>query len=71
MVTVSDAQMASTMEVLFDEMKLAVEPAWASAAAALRYRLLDELRGKRVGIIVCGTNIDLDTYYHNITGVSF
>lgn len=67
MVTVSDKQMAKTMELLFNEMKLAVEPAGASATAALQYKLLDELRGKRVGIIVCGTNIDLETYYKNIT----
>ncbi len=66
MVTVTDAQIASTMELLFNDMKLAVEPAGASAIAALRYKLLDELRGKRVGIIVCGTNIDLETYYKNI-----
>lgn len=67
MVTVSDKQMAETMELLFNEMKLAVEPAGASATAALQYRLLDELRGKKVGIVVCGSNIDLETYYSNIT----
>lgn len=66
MVRITDAQMASAMELLFDELKLAVEPAGASATAALRYALIDELRGQRVGIIVCGTNIDLDTYYKNI-----
>ena len=65
-VKVTDAQMAETMQLLFNEMKLAVEPAGASATAALQYHLLDELRGKRVGIIVCGTNIDLETYYSNI-----
>ena len=65
-VTVTDAHMAAAMELLFSEMKLAVEPAAASATAALRYKLLRELKGKRVGIIVCGTNIDLDTYYQNI-----
>jgi len=67
MVTVTDAQLADSMELLFNEMKLAVEPAAASSTAALQYQLLDELKGKRVGIIVCGTNIDLETYYSNIT----
>lgn len=66
-VKITDSQMADTMEVLFEEMKLAVEPAGASATAALRYHLKEELQGKRVGIIVCGTNIDLDTYYKNIS----
>lgn len=67
-VKVTDSQMADTMKVLFREMKLAVEPAGASATAALRYPLREQLKGKRVGIIVCGTNIDLDTYYQNING---
>lgn len=67
MVTVTDQEMADAMELLFNEMKLGVEPAGASATAALQYRLLEELQGKRVGIIVCGTNIDLETYYRNIT----
>lgn len=66
-VKISDKQMAETMELLFTEMKLALEPAAASATAALRYPLLDKLKGKRVGVIVCGSNIDLDTYYKNIT----
>lgn len=69
MVTVSDEQLAETMQLLFDEMKLAVEPAAASSTAALRYHLLPELKGKNIGIIVCGTNIDLDTYYENATRI--
>jgi len=64
-VKVTDRQMAETMKLLFTEMKLAVEPAGASATAALRYHL-PGLSGKRVGIIVCGTNIDMDTYFKNI-----
>lgn len=67
MVTITDEQMAQTMRLLFDEMKLAVEPAGASALAALRYHLLPDFVGKNIGIIVCGTNIDLDTYYENIS----
>lgn len=68
-VKVTDSQMADTMKVLFREMKLAVEPAGASATAALRYPLRDRLKGKRVGVIVCGTNIDIETYYQNINGL--
>lgn len=66
-VKVSDKQMADTMELMFREMKLALEPAGASATAALRYPLLEKLKGKKVAIIVCGSNIDLQTYYDNIT----
>lgn len=66
-VKVTDRQLAETMELMFTEMKLALEPAGASATAALRYPLHEHLKGKRVGIIVCGSNIDLETYYRNIT----
>jgi threonine dehydratase len=43
-------------------MKLAVEPAGAAATAALCGPLRERLRGKRVGVIVCGANIDLATF---------
>jgi threonine dehydratase len=66
MVTVKDGQMSSAMKLLFEDMKLAVEPAAASATAALRYSLLEKLQGKRVGIIICGSNIDVETFYKNI-----
>lgn len=65
-VKVSDSQLAATMELMFLEMKLALEPAGASATAALRYPLNDKLKNQRVGIIVCGSNIDLQTFYNNI-----
>lgn len=60
---VSDRQMAETMQLMFDELKLAVEPAGASALAAARGSLNEQLQGKRTGIIVCGTNIDLDSFH--------
>jgi threonine dehydratase len=43
-------------------MKLAVEPAGAAATAALLGPLRERLRGKRVGITVCGTNIDIESF---------
>ena len=59
---VDDDQITDAMGVLFREMKLAVEPAGAAATAALFGPLKDELAGKRVGVIVCGANIDLDNF---------
>jgi len=59
-VTVSDQQIAQAALLLFQEMKLAVEPAAAAATAALVGPLRERLAGKRVGLIVCGTNIDAD-----------
>ena len=62
LVLIDDDQMTDAMGVLFREMKLAVEPAGAAATAALFGPLKDELAGKRVGLIVCGANIDLDGF---------
>ena len=50
------------MGLLFADMKLAVEPAGAAATAALCGPLREKLQGQRVGIIVCGANIDLPTF---------
>jgi threonine dehydratase len=57
-VTVSDDELRAAMRVLFDELKLAVEPACATATAALYGPLRDTLQGKRVGVLLCGTNTD-------------
>jgi threonine dehydratase len=62
LVKIDDDEICSAMEILFDEMKLAVEPAGAAATAALRRPLKDRLRGKRVGVMVCGSNIDRATF---------
>lgn len=62
LVLVDDDELCSAMSLLFNEMKLAVEPAGAAAMAALRGPLKSRLAGKRVGLIVCGTNIDIDSY---------
>jgi threonine dehydratase len=54
------------MLLLFQSAKLAVEPAGAAATAALCGPLRQRLRGRRVGIIVCGTNIDATTFTEHI-----
>ncbi len=65
LILVNDSEICSTMFLLFREMKLAVEPAGAAAMAALLGPLRNRLAGKRVGLIICGTNIDLESYYQN------
>lgn len=60
--TVTDQQLCDSMRLLFDDMKLAAEPAGASAFSALLGPLNQQLKGKRVGVIVCGTNIDIDSF---------
>lgn len=62
LVLVDDDQMRSAMALLFREMKLAVEPAAAAATAALVGPLKDRLAGMKVGVLVCGSNLDFDTF---------
>jgi len=62
LVLVTDEEMVDSMRLIFRELKMAVEPAAASATAALRGPLRERLHGKRVGVIVCGSNIDWGTY---------
>jgi threonine dehydratase len=62
LVLIDDDAMRRAMGLLFSSMKLAVEPAGAAATAALCGPLCERLRGKRVGVIVCGANIDLESF---------
>ena len=57
-VTVSDAEIVVAMRFLWERMKLVVEPTGALAAAAVMHARLP-VRGKRVGIILSGGNVDL------------
>ncbi len=67
-VLVSDDQLIDGMRLLFSGMKLAVEPACAATVAALVGPLKDRVAGKRVGLMVCGTNISASDYCRYITG---
>jgi len=62
LITVTDDQIAATLYAMFMDTKLAVEPAGAAAAAAVFSVLRERLRRKRVGIVVCGSNIDPGTF---------
>jgi len=64
---VDDDALRRAMAFLFHEAKLAVEPAGAAATAALMGPLREQLRGKRVALIVCGTNIDVATFTAYLT----
>ncbi|SDH17329.1 threo-3-hydroxy-L-aspartate ammonia-lyase [Propionivibrio dicarboxylicus] len=58
-VTASDAQLVDTMRFFAERMKLIVEPTGCLGAAAAR-AMAGELRGKRVGVILSGGNVDID-----------
>lgn len=57
-VTVTDAQLVSTLRFFAERMKIVVEPTGCLAAAAALEGVLD-CRGKRVGIVLSGGNVDL------------
>ena len=64
LVLIEDEAMCRGMAILFRDLKLAVEPAGAAALAAALGPLRSELRGgQRVGIVVCGSNIDMQMFY--------
>jgi len=62
LVTVSDDQLKTVMRLMFTDLKLAVEPACAAAMAGLLYPLRERLAGKRIALILCGSNIDQATF---------
>lgn len=61
-VTVSDDAICAGMVVLQESAKLAVEPAAGAAMAGALGPLRAQLAGRRVGVIVCGANIDGASY---------
>jgi len=61
-VTVTDAELCHAMALMFQDRALAVEPAAAATTAAIIGPLRERLRGKKIGIIICGSNIDIDRY---------
>lgn len=61
-VIVSDNELSTTMQTIFTDLKLAVEPACAAAMAALLNPLKQKLKSKRVALIMCGSNIDQQTF---------
>jgi threonine dehydratase len=57
---VSDAETVAAMRLIFERLKLVVEPSSATVlAVVLRHR--EHFAGKRVGLVLSGGNVDLDT----------
>lgn len=57
--TVTDQQLCQQMRFFMERMKIVVEPTGCLAAAAAMNQVID-LRGKKVGVIVSGGNVDVD-----------
>ena len=62
LVMVDDNQLGSAMHNLFRNMKIAVEPACAATTAALLGPLAGRFVQKRIVLVMCGSNIDWQTY---------
>src|SRR5204862_4879548 len=58
-VTVSEEAIVSAMRTIWETMKIVIEPSAAVPYAAIAESEID-IRGKRVGIILTGGNVDLD-----------
>lgn len=58
-VLVSDAAIVQAQRTLWERARLAVEPAGAAAFAALESGAYEQASGERVGVLLCGANLDL------------
>ena len=66
-VTVTDAEIADAMRMLLRTTHTLVEPAGAAGLAGLR-KLAPQLKGKRVGIVLSGGNVDALTLRRVLAG---
>ena len=69
-VRIADEAMIDAMRLALDSLKLVLEPAGAAATAALLGPLRERLAGRRVGVLVCGSNIDLASFNRMLDGSS-
>lgn len=65
-ITVTDDQICGGMALYQEELKLAVEPAAGATLAAALGPLREHVAGKKVGLVVCGANIDSATFAQQI-----
>ena len=61
-IRVEDDVICEGLYLLFSEGKLAVEPAGAAALAALIGSIGIDTANKKIGVLVCGANIDVESY---------
>jgi threonine dehydratase len=61
-VTVSDKEIVEAMRLLWERMKIVVEPSGAVSLAAL-LQICDQLKGRRIGVILSGGNVDLELFF--------
>jgi threonine dehydratase len=69
LVLVSDDMLRRAMLLMFEEAKLVVEPAGAAAVAALFGPLRERAAGRRIAMIVCGSNISAESFYRQVSSI--
>jgi threonine dehydratase len=65
--TATDEQLVACMRFFAERMKMVVEPTGCLGFAAAR-EMKDQLKGKRVGVIVSGGNVDMERYSTFLAG---
>jgi threonine dehydratase len=65
--TVTDDELREAMRFFASRMKLVVEPTGCLGFAAAR-AMKDQLKGKRVGVLISGGNVDIDRYAALLAG---
>lgn len=68
-VHVTDHDMLAAMGLYRQNLQIIAEPACAASLAAIRGPLRDDLAGRHVGIIACGSNIGLPRYQELMANV--
>ncbi len=61
-VTVSESEIVNAMKLLWERMKLVVEPSGAVSLAGM-LKIGNEWQGTRTGVIISGGNVDLDRFF--------
>jgi len=61
-VRITDHDMLAAMDIYQQNLRITAEPACAASLAAILGPLKNDLKGRQVGIIACGSNISLERY---------
>ena len=65
---VEDSEIKDAMRQAFRHLKLVVEPGGAAALACALHDLPDEARGKNVGVVISGGNVDPAQFAEIVSG---
>ncbi|MFW9848888.1 MAG: threonine/serine dehydratase [Candidatus Thorarchaeota archaeon] len=61
-ILVSETEIIEAMRLLWERMKLVVEPSGAVSLAAM-IKISEELKGSKIGVIISGGNVDLENFF--------